>query len=133
MSFISACCFAQVFYSHDMYQQVVKKWTGRIVSNPLFSWEAGSCPNWLRDFSVTKPRCYDVFINSFCSPTFMLWNPLFVELSLWLQRFLNLRYRNLFQRSLRVLCYKDAGVSKSFASKCWLLVNKYIAQKFMIN
>ena len=36
MKFISAYCFIQAFYSHNIYQQFVKKGTGRTVSNSLF-------------------------------------------------------------------------------------------------
>ena len=42
-----------VFHSHDICQQFVKKWTGRIVSNSLFFREVTCCYNRLWEFSVT--------------------------------------------------------------------------------
>ena len=80
MNFISAYCFTHAFHSHDICQEFVKKWTGRIVSNSLFLREVTCCYKRLWEFSVTKPICYkDVFVNSFCSPTSRLANSLVVE------------------------------------------------------
>ena len=85
--FISGYCFTQAFHSHDIYQEFVKKWAGRIISNSLFLREVTCCYNRLWEFSTTKPICYkDVFVNSFCSTTSTLVNSLIVEpcLFLWL-------------------------------------------------
>ena len=63
----------QAFHSHEICLWVVKKWTGKIVSNSLFLQEFASCYDRLWEFSVTKPISYkDVFFKSFCSPTFRL-------------------------------------------------------------
>ena len=72
-----------LFIHMTFAKSLVKKWTGRIVSNSLFLREATCCYKRLWEFSVTKPICYkDVFVNSFCSPTFA--NSLVVEPVLWL-------------------------------------------------
>ena len=76
----SAYCFIQVFHSHNICQEFVKKWTDKIVSNSLLLWEFTCCYNRLWEFSVTKPICYkDVFVRSFVllhlnSRTLWLWN-----------------------------------------------------------
>ena len=55
----------------------------RIVSNSLILREVTCSCKRLWEFFVTKPICYkDVFVNSFCSPTFA--NSLDVEPVLWL-------------------------------------------------
>ena len=75
--------YSHAFHSHDICQEFVKMWTGRIVSNSLFLREVTCCYKRLWEFSVTKPICYkDVFVSSFCSPTFA--NSLVVEPVLWL-------------------------------------------------
>ena len=72
-----------LFIHMTFAKSLVKKWTGRIVSNSLFLREVTCCYKRLWEFSVTKPICYkDVFVNSFCSPTFA--NSLVVEPVLWL-------------------------------------------------
>ena len=74
-----------LFIHMTFAKSLVKKWTGRIVSNSLFLREVTCCYKRLREFSVTKPICYkDVFVNSFCSPTSRLANSLVVEPVLWL-------------------------------------------------
>ena len=68
-----------------IHMTFVKKRTGRIASNFLFLRQITYCYKRLWEFSVTKPICYkDIFVNSFCSPTFRLANPLVVETVLWL-------------------------------------------------
>ena len=82
---MSAYCFTHAFHSHGICQEFEKKWTGRIVSNSLLLQEVTCCYKRLWKFSVTEPLCYkDVFVNSFCSPTFRLANSLVLEPFLWL-------------------------------------------------
>ena len=82
---MSAYCFTHAFHSHGICQEFEKKWTGRIVSNSLLLQEVTCCYKRLWKFSVTEPLCYkDVFVNSFCSPTFRLANSLVVEPFIWL-------------------------------------------------
>ena len=81
--------FGSLFYSRFSFtwhlSRVCEKWTARIVSNSLFLREVICCYKTLWEFSVTKPICHkDVFVNSFCYPTFRLTNSLVVELFLWL-------------------------------------------------
>ena len=80
---MSPYCFTHVFQSNDICQEFEKKF-GRIVLNSLLL-EVTCCCKRLWEFSVTEPLCYkDVFVNSFCSPTFRLANSLVLEPFLWL-------------------------------------------------
>ena len=70
--------YSHAFHSHDICQDFGKKRNGRIVSNSLILREVICCYKRLWEFFFTKPICYkDVFVNSFCSPTFA--NSLVVE------------------------------------------------------
>ena len=75
--------FSLLFYSSFSFtwhlSRVCEKVNWKIVSNSLFLLEF-TCCNRLWEFSVIKPLCYkDVFVNSFCSPTFKLANSLLVK------------------------------------------------------
>ena len=71
--------FTPGFYSHSFFSRLWN-WTGKIFSNSLFLREVTCSYNRLWEFSVTKLICFkDVFVNSFCSPTFRSSNSLAVE------------------------------------------------------
>ena len=52
----------------------------QLVLLPYSRGKSPCCSDSLHDFSVTIPRCYkDVYVNSFCPRTAMLWNSLPIE------------------------------------------------------